>query len=155
MEDNLLSVETRIAQALTELRVIIPGAQALFGFQFMAVLTDSFTKLPETSQIVHLVSLGLVALSVIMLIAPVPYHRIAAHGNAEPGVLRYTVAMMLPALGVLTLGMVGDTYVTIRLITQSQIVALAVSGVALLVFVILLYALPLMARRQHPSASFI
>jgi hypothetical protein len=137
------------------LRVIIPGAQALFGFQFMAVLTDSFAKLTPTSQLVHLVSLGLVALSVIMLIAPVPYHRIAAHGNAEPAVLRYTVAMMLPALGVLTLGMVGDTYVTIRLITQSQIIALAVSSVAMLVFTTLLYGLPLMARRQHPSASFI
>ena len=120
----------------------------------MAVLTDSFARLTPTSQLVHLVSLGLVALSVIMLIAPVPYHRIAARGNAEPGVLRYTVAMMLPALGVLTLGMVGDAYVTIRVITQSQIAALIVSGAALLVFVTLLYALPLMARRQHLSASF-
>ncbi|MBN8903424.1 MAG: hypothetical protein J0H57_20565, partial [Rhodospirillales bacterium] len=42
MQDKQLPLETRIVQSLTELRVIVPGAQALFGFQFTAVLTQSF-----------------------------------------------------------------------------------------------------------------
>ena len=33
MEDKQQSVEARITQALTELRVVLPGAQALFGFR--------------------------------------------------------------------------------------------------------------------------
>ena len=80
MEDKQLSLEVRIAQALTELRVILPGAQALFGFQMSAVLTDSFDRLGATSRAVHLASLLLIAVAIVMLIAPAAYHRIAAGG---------------------------------------------------------------------------
>jgi hypothetical protein len=37
---------TKIEQVLTEARIIIPGAQALFGFQFVAMLTTGFDRLP-------------------------------------------------------------------------------------------------------------
>jgi hypothetical protein len=40
-----------------------------------------------------------------MLIAPAAYHRIAAAGNAEEGVLRYAVRLMLPTQGLLALGL--------------------------------------------------
>lgn len=148
MEDKTQSLETRIKQALTELRVILPGAQALFGFQFTAVLTQSFQRLPPASQAVHMVSLALVAIAVILLIAPVAYHRIAARGHAEEGVLRYAVGMMLPALGLLSLGLVGDCYVTLRKIATSSVLAIVVSLVALLGFAALLYLVPLLARRK-------
>jgi hypothetical protein len=151
MADKKQSLETRIKQALTELRVILPGAQALFGFQFTAILTDAFARLTPISQAVHLVSLGLVALAIIMLIAPAAYHRIAAGGNANSGTLRYTVRMMLPAEGLLMLGLIGDAYVTIRLITRSEILAIAIAAAAMIAFATLLYALPLIARRRHPA----
>lgn len=81
MEDKKQSLETRIVQALTEIRVILPGAQALFGFQVTAVLTDEFGRLPATSQDVHLASIAAVAVAIVMLIAPAAYHRIAARGE--------------------------------------------------------------------------
>ena len=138
MEDKKQSLETRIVQALTELRMILPGAQALFGFQFAAVLTDSFGWLSGTSKAVHLMSEGLVAVAIVMLIAPAAYHRIAAEGNAEERVLRYTVRMMLPAVGLLSLGLVGDAYVTMRKISDMPWLALGISLVALLGFAALL-----------------
>jgi Family of unknown function (DUF6328) len=153
VEDKEQSLETRIVQALTELRVILPGAQALFGFQFAAVLTDSFGRLPGISKAVHLLSAGLVAVAIVMLIAPAAYHRIAAEGNAEERVLRYTVRMMLPAVGLLSLGLVGDAYVTVRKISDMPWLALGVSLVALGGFVALLYGIPLAARRVKPQAT--
>jgi Family of unknown function (DUF6328) len=149
MQDEKQSLEARIVQALTELRVILPGAQALFGFQFAAVLTTRFGRLPAVSKGVHLVSLALVTIAVVMLIAPAAYHRIAAGGNAEEGVLRYAVYMMLPAVGLLALGMVGDAYVTVRLILESHAWALVVALLALVAFVSLLYLIPLMARSRR------
>ena len=149
MEDKQQSLETRIVQALTEIRVILPGAQALFGFQVTAVLTEEFGRLPEASRYVHLASTGLVAAAVIMLIAPAAYHRIVARGNAEEGVLKYAVRMMLPAEGLIAAGLVGDTYVTMRLISGSEATALAVSAAALAGFTTLLYVFPLMARRRR------
>ncbi len=147
MEDTKQSLEARIEQALTELRVVLPGAQALFGFQFIAVLTDSFERLPAASRAVHLVSLGFVAVAIIMLIAPASYHRIAAGGNAEESVLRCAVAMMLPAEGLIALGLVGDAYVTVRLISGSHALSLWLGVGATLGFMALLYVFPLMSRR--------
>jgi hypothetical protein len=50
-DDNAVQVAntplaTSVEQLLTEARVIIPGAQALLGFQFIAMLTTGFDRLP-------------------------------------------------------------------------------------------------------------
>jgi len=37
-------LHVRIEQMLTEARVILPGAQAIFGFQLSVVLTQAFEK---------------------------------------------------------------------------------------------------------------
>jgi hypothetical protein len=147
MEDREQSLQARIDQALTELRVILPGAQALFGFQFIAVLSASFDQLSAVSKAVHLLSTALVALAIILLIAPAAYHRIAARGEAEERVLRYTVRLMLPAEGLIALGMTGDAYVTIRKVSGMPGLALGAGIAALLGFAVLLYGVPLMARR--------
>ncbi len=149
MEDKQQSLEARIVQALTEIRVILPGAQALFGFQVTAVLAEEFARLPATSRYVHLMSIAVVAIAVIMLIAPVTYHRIVAQGNAEEGVLTYAVRMMIPAEGLIALGLIGDAYVTVRMISGSLIVALSTASAALVAFTTLLYVVPLVARRAR------
>ena len=43
-------LHSRIEQMLTEARVILPGAQALLGFQLAIVLTDTFEKLPNRAE---------------------------------------------------------------------------------------------------------
>jgi hypothetical protein len=153
MEDKQQSLETRIEQGLTELRVVLPGAQALFGFQFTAVLTQVYERLPAASQAVHLASLALVAVSIVLLIAPAAYHRIAASGRAEQGVLRYIVRMIIPAEGLLVLGLVGDAYVTVRMISGSQLLAIGLSLIGLVGFVWILYLVPLAARRRRVRSA--
>lgn len=152
MEEKRESLETRISQALTELRVILPGAQALFGFQFIAVLAASFDNLPPISRAIHLASFGLIAIAIILLVAPAAYHRIAAEGDAEERVLRYAVHMMIPAVGLLAAGMAGDAYVIVRKISAMPDLALALAVAAALGFALLLYVIPLAVRqRRQPS----
>jgi hypothetical protein len=55
-------LDVKIEQMLTETRVILPGAQALFGFQLAIVFTRSFADLPVVSMIVQAASLLLVTL---------------------------------------------------------------------------------------------
>ncbi len=66
---------------MTEARIVLPGAQALLGFQFITFLTDGFEKLSRTSQILHFVALALVALCAILLMAVPAYHRIVEKGE--------------------------------------------------------------------------
>jgi hypothetical protein len=158
MEDKTQSLEARLVQGLTELRVILPGAQALFGFQFTAVLTASFQQLPAVSKAAHLASMALVAVTIIMLIAPAAYHRLAAKGNAERRVLSYTTCMMLCAVGLLALGLVGDAYVTVGMISGMPMLASGVAVVAFIGFAAMLYGIPLLERarrrRTHRGGAY-
>lgn len=55
---------------LTEARLVIPGAQALLGFQLIAMLTDQSDKLPASMKYLHLASLAAIAISTVLLMAP-------------------------------------------------------------------------------------
>src|ERR1700760_83938 len=81
-------LHSRIEQMLTEARVILPGAQALLGFQLVIVLTDSFEKLPPSSQLIHGLALLAIALTVVLLITPAALHRIVWAGEESEEVLR-------------------------------------------------------------------
>ena len=50
-------LQAKIEQLLPEARVVLPGAQALFGFQLAIVLTRAFEQLPKASIVVHAASL--------------------------------------------------------------------------------------------------
>jgi len=55
--------------------MVIPGAQALLGFQFATFFQKPFDSLARSSQQVHLISLVLMAVSIILLMTIAAYHR--------------------------------------------------------------------------------
>jgi hypothetical protein len=124
----------RVRQVLTETRVVLPGAQALLGFQFATVLVEGFSKLPRTAQMVHLVSLGMVALSTILLMTPAAYHRIVEEGESTEHFHRFTSRALLFAMAALALGISLDFHVVVLHVTHSSAIAAACGGVALAVF---------------------
>jgi Family of unknown function (DUF6328) len=54
-------LDEHITQMLTEARVVLPGVQALLGFQLASVISQSFERLPASSKTVHATSLGCIA----------------------------------------------------------------------------------------------
>ncbi len=107
----------------------------------------------SASKVVLMASRGVVAIAIVLLIAPASYHRIAAAGNAEEGALRYTAAMMLPAENLIALGLVGESYVAVGMISGSMVLAVALSLAAAIGFAVLLYGVPLAVRGHHTSGS--
>jgi hypothetical protein len=61
---------------LDEARMILPGMQALFGFQLIAVFSDGFGRLADMEQLAHLGSLLLVTISIALIMTPAAYDRI-------------------------------------------------------------------------------
>src|ERR1700687_1830641 len=74
-------VHDKIRQVLTEARVIIPGNQALLGFQFAVILQRGFSELASWLKWIHLASLSLMVVSTIILLTPATYHRIVENGE--------------------------------------------------------------------------
>src|SRR4051812_5344475 len=65
-----------VTHILEEARMVIPGIQALFGFQLMAVFNQGFSeKLTQAEQTLHLVALSATASALVLLMAPAAYHR--------------------------------------------------------------------------------
>jgi hypothetical protein len=112
-------LKTKIDQMLTEARVIIPGGQALLGFQFVATLMKPFEALPESAKMLHLVALSAVAVSVILLMTPAAVHRLAFQGEDDEDFFRIGSRLVISAAVPLALGIAAEVYVVFLKITSA------------------------------------
>ena len=143
----------KIKHVLTECRVVLPGSQALLGFQFIVILSESFDKLPSASKYVHLACLGLNALTIVLLMTPAAYHRIVERGEETEHFHRFASKMLVAALVPLALGLAGDVYVVVQKVTDSQLVSVVSALVILAVFWELWFGLTLYRRTQRQFAD--
>jgi len=111
--DETLPLKEKVTELLTESRIVLPGVQALLGFQFAAYLTDTFEKLSATAKAVHTISLLLIALTMILLMSPAPYHRLAENGEHTARFETIGERFILCALVPLAFGLAGDFYVVL------------------------------------------
>ena len=139
----------KIEHVLTEARLILPGAQALLGFLFVAVLMESFDGLPNASKYAHLASLALIALTVVLLMTPAAYHRIVERGEETEHFHRFASRMIVAALVPLALGISAAVYVVVQKVLDSQLVAVVGALVALALFWELWFGLTLYRRTQR------
>ena len=130
-------LEERIKNVLMECRMVLPGAQAFLGFLFANVFTESFSKLPRSSQLIHAAGMALVMLSTILLLTPAAYHRLATRGNPSEKVHTVGSLCLLAALTVLAPGMACELFVVLRKLTRHT----TLSAITALVFIALSYAL--------------
>jgi hypothetical protein len=143
-----IPLQVKIEQLLTEARVVLPGAQALFGFQLAIVLTRAFEQLPKASIVVHAASLFLVALAVMMLMAPASYHRIVYAGEDTEDMYRVGSVLVTGATLPLGLGLAGDIYVVIAKISGSFAIGSFTGGLAFVLLSGLWYLYPTIVARR-------
>ena len=144
-------LKTKIEQLLTEARLIIPGGQALFGFQFIAMLTTGFDRLPDAAKIVHATALCLVGLNVIMMMTPAALHRLSFGGEDSPRFLRLGSAFVIAGPAFLAAGIAGEVYVVFLKALSSPAVAVTASIAALLVLAGFWYVWPLTLRQTKQA----
>jgi hypothetical protein len=141
-------LSTKIEEMLTEARVVLPGAQALLGFQLAVTLTRAFEELPFASKVVHAAALTLVALAVILLMAPAAFHRIAFGGEDSEEFHRIGSYFIVAATVPLAAGIAGDVYVAVGKIAETPVWGVAAALAVMVVLVTLWYAQPYVLRRK-------
>ncbi len=104
-------LSAQVDQLLTEARLIIPGVQALLGFQLTITLTQAFTQLPAQAKIAHGAALCCVALAIVLLMAPASLHRIAFGGEDDPQFVRIGSLFVIAAPLPLAVAIALDIYV--------------------------------------------
>jgi hypothetical protein len=82
-----MTLERQLKIALDESRLLILGAQVLFGFQFNGIFQERFEQLPALERAFFCAGLTLIMLAIGLLIAPSMEHRIVECGQDSPRVL--------------------------------------------------------------------
>jgi hypothetical protein len=150
--DGKISVKDKIGHVLLESRMVLPGAQALLGFQIAIILQESFDALPASSKMVHLASLACVALSILLLMTPAAYHRIVEQGEETEHFHKVASRLLLASTVPLALGLTGDCFVVVRKVLDSTPAALVAAGLNLLVCLGLWFGLSLVQRSRRTRA---
>jgi hypothetical protein len=145
-------LDVEVDQLLTEARLIIPGAQALLGFQFAVTLMRAFAELPDAVKMLHVAALCCIGLAVILLIAPASIHRIAFGGEDDPAFVKvaswFVVAAPLP----LAFGIALDTFVATGRALESDRAASLLSLAAIVLLLGTWYVYPLAQRLLKKTA---
>ncbi|HEX2386013.1 MAG TPA: DUF6328 family protein [Candidatus Binatia bacterium] len=141
-EKEALSLSKAAEYLLEECRMVLPGIQALFGFQLIAVFNQSFgEKLSSGEQALHLAAIGLIAVAVALVMTPAAYHRQAGGRVVTEHFLQISTRLLLWSMLPLALGISIDFYLIARIILGTFAVAF-LAAVLLAVFILLWFALP-------------
>jgi hypothetical protein len=149
--DEKTPLKDKIQQVLVEARIILPGAQAMLGFQLAAYFTEAFERLSMTSRIVHTASTLSIALTILLLMTPPAYHRIVNGGEDTPDFDRFAGRFVLGALVPLALGLGGEAFVFMIRAFHDTTLAVVASALVSLCLLAAWFALPLAMRTARQT----
>jgi hypothetical protein len=142
-----LPLDAAASHLLEECRMVLPGIQALFGFQLIAVLSPGFSeKLSPGEQRFHLLAIVLVVLSIALVMTPAALHRQRESRSVSQRFIDLSSHLLLWSMAPLGVGICADVYLVARVILHSTAVAGALAGGLLLIILGLWFGLP--RRRQ-------
>ncbi|GAB6196222.1 DUF6328 family protein [Lysobacter xanthus] len=150
-----LSLTKAADLVIEECRMVLPGVQALFGFQLVAVFSERFDKaLSAHEKLLHLGSIALVVVAIALIMTPAAYHRLTGPDRVSAHFIRLSTRLLMAGMPVLMLALSLDAYLVARLIAGPD-AAIGVALALLAVFVSLWFVLPVASRllRLDPSAG--
>jgi hypothetical protein len=134
---------------LDECRMVLPGIQALFGFQLIAVFNPNFLQLlVPAERRLHLFAIVLVAIAIALIMTPAAYHRQTGSTAVTEPFIRLSTRLMLWSMLPLSLGICVDFYLIARIILDEALAPLLALAL-FTVFVVLWFVLPRVGALQR------
>lgn len=122
--------------------MLLPGIQALFGFQLVAVFSAAFGQLSSLEQRIHLLAIGLIGVSIALILTPAAYHRQMEPMEITQRFIHISTRLMLGSMTSLALSICLDVYLVSRLILQDSLLSLLITAALLILFVFLWVVFP-------------
>ena len=131
--------------------MVLPGMQALFGFQLIAVFNERFKELTENERLIHFSATVLVTIAIALIMTPAAYHRLAEQTTISKFFVWLTSWLIAAAMVPLMLGLTLEVYLLGLLVIGDPKTSLTVSTALLAVFSLLWFVFPLAMRLFHPE----
>jgi Family of unknown function (DUF6328) len=146
-ERQELSLNDAATHVLEECRTVVPGMQALFGFQLIAVFSTAFRdELSSTERILHLTAIVLVTIAIVLVMAPAALHRQTEPESVSRRFITISSRLLMASMAPLAVGICLDVYVVAWVIVGSRGVAGTVAVLLLGVFTAFWLLLPRAVR---------
>jgi uncharacterized membrane protein len=138
----------KIAQAaIEEARMVLPGIQAIFGFQLMSVFNTKFADLSEFDQTLHFAAMLLIAISIALIMTPAAYHRQAEPGTFSDFFVRLASGLVAAAMLPLMIGLCLEVYIVGHVILRNALLSFVCAAALFVLFAMLWYVYPLSRAR--------
>jgi ABC-type Mn2+/Zn2+ transport system permease subunit len=127
---------------LDECRMVLPGIQALFGFQLIAVFNPTFSQvLGPDERLLHLLAIVLVTVAIALIMTPAAYHRQTGPQQITEAFIRLSTRLMLWSMLPLCVSICLDLYLIAKIIVD-DVLAPLLAATIFMVFFVLWFVLP-------------
>lgn len=132
-----------VTHLLEECRTVLPGIQALFGFQLIVVFNPGFhEKLSPTERGLHLTAISLIIVAIAMVMAPAAYHRQKDPESVSENFIVVATRLLLYAMFPLVLALGLEFFLIARVITNNLILSILLTVFLVIIFGTLWFVLP-------------
>jgi len=137
-----LSLSKSAEYLLDECRMVLPGIQALFGFQLIAVFNSTFSeKLSRVEQQLHLLAIAMIAIAIAIIMTPAALHRHKGPDEITEAFVGVSSRLLVLSMLPLALGISIDFLLICRIIVDGQL-AYVLTAALVGVFLLLWFVFP-------------
>jgi hypothetical protein len=139
-----------VTHLLEECRMVLPGIQALFGFQLIVVFNPAFSeKLSLAERGLHLTAIGLIVVSIAMLMAPAAFHRQKDPEAVSEGFIVIATRLLLYSMFPLMVALGFEFFIVARVITNNVLFSIVLACVLVSICSTLWFLLPRSRKLQR------
>jgi hypothetical protein len=123
--------------------MVLPGIQALFGFQLIVVFNPTFQeKLSLTERGLHLTAIGLIVIAIAMVMAPAAFHRQRDPQTISEDFVYIATRLLLYSMFPLMIALGLEFFLIARMITNRLSLSIVLALIVMSIFSTLWFLLP-------------
>ncbi len=135
-------LDRELIELLNELRVVLPGVQALFAFLLIVPFNDRFASVNGTERGVYMVALLASAVACVLFITPPAFHRLRFRRRDKAQLLRIGNRCAISGLGALAVAMLASVFLITELLFTAA-VGIALTALIAVPMAVLWWVLPI------------
>ncbi|CAN5839695.1 MAG: DUF6328 family protein [Thermomicrobiales bacterium] len=138
-----------LTDLLSELRVLLPGAQTLAAFLIILPFNAGFAEIRSEEKAVYVVTFLCSILALILFTAPAAQHRLQRPLRNREGFKNTATRFVIAGLVPLSLAIILATQLVISEVVATRWVSWSVAGVVALVILVLWWIVPTRRHARH------
>ncbi len=135
-------LDRELLELLNELRVVLPGVQALFAFLLIVPFNDRFASVTGAERAVYTLALLASAVAGVLFITPAAFHRLRFRRHDKAQLLRIGNRCAIAGLAALAVAMIAGVFLITELLFGAA-VAGALTTVVAIPIAVLWWLVPL------------